>query len=238
MSARFEAPSAGVRHFTCPACHTLTDQRWYKVDVYHDIPGVQRNMQDGPYLRVSSCAACNHYIIWRDDRPIFPHIALAILAHEDLPAELLADYEEAQAVASISPRAAAALLRTLIDRLTKILLEYRNLPTSGDLNARIGRLVKNGLDVDVQAGLDVLRLAGNNALHPEELASLLVPTTPEEAAVLFETVNEIVEDMITRPRRRRDLAARITKSGLKQIADRDGKPLALPAPSQELTDSD
>jgi len=112
--------------------------------------------------------------------------------HLDMPEDVAADYEEARAIAAVSPRAACALLRVAIERLCLAL------GAEGDsINAQIGFLVRQGLPVQIQQALDVVRVVGNNAVHPGKM-------DPEDVAEvstsLFALVNLIVEDRITRPK--------------------------------------
>eukprot|EP01031_Cornospumella_fuschlensis_P049643 gene49643-60771_t len=79
----------------------------------------------------------------------------------DLPENVLSIYNEAANIVNSSPRGALALLRLAIQELCI------NLGESGkDLNKDIGNLVSKGLLPDVQKALDVVRVIGNNAVHP------------------------------------------------------------------------
>jgi hypothetical protein len=69
-----------------------------------------------------------------------------------------------RAVLNLSPRSGCALLRLATEKLVEQLQ-----PEGRDLNERIGRLVEDGLPVQVQRVLDALRVIGNEAIHPGEL---------------------------------------------------------------------
>ena len=58
-------------------------------------------------------------------------------------------YEEARGVESVSPRAACMLLRLCVEKIASDLV-----PGSGDLNEKIGKMVKNGLPEDVRKAMD------------------------------------------------------------------------------------
>jgi Domain of unknown function (DUF4145) len=52
-----------------------------------------------------------------------------------------------------------------------------------NLNDDIGLLVQSGFPVQIQHALDVVRVIGNNAVHPGEIS---VDDNPEIAQALFE----------------------------------------------------
>lgn len=81
--------------------------------------------------------------------------------HSDAPESIRIDYEEARAVFGSSPRSSAALLRLAIQ---KICIEL-GLPGK-NLNEDISKLVEKGLPVRIQQSLDIVRVVGNEQVHP------------------------------------------------------------------------
>ena len=108
--------------------------------------------------------------------------------HEDMPDTVKDDYEEARDVFQYSARSAAALLRLAIQKLCKELGEKGK-----NLNTDIGNLVKKGLPSHIQQALDIVRVIGNECVHP---GVINVRDNPEVAMDLFGLVNDIVEDRI------------------------------------------
>lgn len=123
---------------------------------------------------------------------IHPTGGAALLPSPDMPEDVKQDYEEARSILSISPRAAAALLRLAVQRLCKHLGE-----PGDNINADIASLVRKGLPVQLQRALDSLRVAGNNAVHPGQLD---IYDNADVATRLFGLLNIIVDNQITQPR--------------------------------------
>ena len=88
-----------------------------------------------------------------------------------------------------------------------------------NINNDIGALVAKGLPVHVQQALDVCRVIGNNAVHPGEID---VNDTPEIAHSLFDMLNFIVDDRISRPKHIQALYDKLPEAARKAIAKRDG----------------
>lgn len=136
-------------------------------------------------------------------------------AHEDLPPSCAGEFEEARRVASASPRAAAALLRLCVQKLCQ------HLGCQGkNINDDIGTLVRQGLPVQIKQALDVVRVIGNNAVHPGEMSA---DDTNEIADSLFGLINFIVEQMITQPKEIERLHAKLPPGALQAIERRDGQ---------------
>lgn len=143
-------------------------------------------------LAVSKCHNCDQLSIWLSDHMLWPVLGTASLPNPDIPDDVRSDYEEASSILDKSPRGAAALLRLAIQKLCKHLGE-----TGHNINNDIAALVKKGLDRRVQQALDVVRVVGNNAVHPGQIDLKDDRATAEK---LFDLVNLIAEIMITQPK--------------------------------------
>ncbi len=135
--------------------------------------------------------------------------------NSDLPDELKRDYEEARTILSLSPRGAAALLRLCIQKLCAKLGERGK-----NIDDDIACLVKKGLDPRVQKALDVVRVVGNNAVHPGQMDLSDDRATAEK---LFGLVNLVTEIMITQPKHIDEMYKQLPEASLKAIEKRDGK---------------
>jgi hypothetical protein len=148
---------------------------------------------------------------------LYPNIDLSIpMPHPDMPESIREDYEEARGVFLTSARSAAALLRLAIQKLCKELGEKGK-----HIDTDIGELVKKGLPEHIQQALDIVRVIGNEAVHPGELN---VRDDPKIAKQLFELVNEIVEDRISlleRQNKIKQIYGNLPQSKLDAIKRRD-----------------
>jgi hypothetical protein len=208
MREKFVAPGLNLAAYHCPHCEVYAHQRW-------DNPFVNQGAgfkQLGD-LAISFCEHCGKYALWVDNQMVFPNSSIAPLPANNMPKEVERDYMEARSLVSLSPRAAAALLRLAIQKLTLILSENHV-----DLNSAIGDLVKEGLPVAIQEALDCVRVIGNNAVHPGELD---LKDDKDTAVALFDLVNMIVEFMVTKPKEVKALYDKIPKGAKDAIAKRD-----------------
>ena len=144
MPVPFTSPAHRVMAFNCPLCAAYAAQTW--VDVLGKFTGSA--LRQIPDLEVSHCAQCERYSVWVQARMIYPDVGSAPLPNQDLPPDVLTEYEEAQSILSKSPRGAAALLRLAIQKLCA------NLGEAGkNINEDIASLVRKGLPVQVQQAL-------------------------------------------------------------------------------------
>lgn len=153
--------------------------------------------------------------MWVGELLVFPFSSPAPLASEDMPPDILSDYNEARNVLPQSPRSSAALLRLVIQKLC-----IHQGKSGKDLNADIGSLVSDGLRRETQQALDAVRVVGNNAVHPGELD---LRDDTDTALTLFDLVNIIVYDLLTRKQIIDNVYSRLPESKLKQIEERDNR---------------
>ena len=139
-----------------------------------------------------------------------------------MPDDVKRDFLEANEIIDKSPRGAAALLRLCVQKLMSHLGE------KGDnINDDIASLVRKGLDARIQKALDVVRVVGNNAVHPGQID---LNDDKTIAAKLFGLVNIIVKSQITQAKHIEDMFDAVVPDTVKaQIEKRDApKQIAPP----------
>lgn len=164
-------------------------------------------------LSLSECYSCRKVAVWVHDRLVYPPARQGDGPNQDLPPEVIGDFEEARTIVTASPRGAAALLRLCIQKLCDHLGE-----TDKDLNDAIASLVSKGLDARVQQALDIVRVIGNEAVHP---GILDLKDDRDTATELFRLVNLIAESMISQPKRIRAMYDGLPAGKRKAIEARD-----------------
>jgi len=166
-------------------------------------------------LYVSQCYNCKKFSVWVHDRLLFPGQKASVGPNPDLPDDIIADFEEARGIVDASPRGAAALLRLCIQKLCKYLGEKGK-----SLDEDIASLVKKGLNPLVQQSLDIVRVIGNEAVHPGVID---LKDDRDTAMRLFELVNTITEQMISHPKAVQSMYEKLPEPKRKAIEKRDGK---------------
>jgi hypothetical protein len=165
-------------------------------------------------VRISFCEHCQEICLWYYDKMVYPNRGNAPVPNPDMPEDVKKDYEEAASVYTQSPRGAAALLRLAIQKLSL------NLGGKGkNINEDIKELVKKGLPEQVQKSLDIVRVIGNNAVHPGQID---VDDT-EVAGKLFVLLNLITDYMVSMPKKVDAMFADLPDSDKDAIDKRDGK---------------
>jgi hypothetical protein len=183
-------------------------------------------------VQTALCFSCERSNVWvaeasgfRDEYDsytppyelVWPAIQLLGPApHSELPDSLLDDFEEARRTVSVSPRGSAALSRLVLQQLLV------HLGGKGKhIDTDIKKLVEKGnLRERVEQALDVVRVIGNEAVHPGEID---LKDDQQLAVRLLKVINMIVDDAIARDKEMDDLFNELPESKKKRIAERDGK---------------
>ncbi len=207
---KYIQPEVYKRSFTCPHCGSIATQDWW--DRAGDGFEYQSSLDN--LIRVGVCQHCQSFSIWVVDKMYYPNTGNAPFPNPDMPESVLKLYLEAAAIHPKSPRGAAALLRLAIQVLCKELGEKGE-----NINTDIGNLVKKGLPIIVQKSLDIVRVTGNDAVHPGQIDT----DNPESVSQLFELVNIIIEYMIALPKKVNGLYSSLPADKLKGIEVRDTK---------------
>lgn len=227
MNNKYIAPDQNLDSFTCPHCQTLSlmtrgvhhfQQDLMTDDIGNPIPAFDEFDDYDIYyneLIIKRCHSCGKKIIWIDGEYIYPNI-VAEEVNPDLPESVKQLYNEAGLIYNLSPRAACALLRLAIEKLCHELGE-----TADKINDNIAALVKKGLSPKVQKALDLVRVVGNNAVHPGKIAFDVDDITTAKS--LMRLVNMIGQIMITDPKDIDNMYSQLPESTKKSIERRDGK---------------
>jgi len=215
--SKFVPPSLLATAFSCPYCNAYANMDWGFTNSY------LRSREERTRIWAARGQCCSKDSYWwieefhggtpTKGHMILPIQSLAPMPHDEMPDNISADYLEARAIVGKSSRGACALLRLAVQKLC-IDLGY----TSGNINKDIGSMVEDGLPVQIQQALDVVRVVGNNAVHPGEL----VKDDVDEIAIgIFHLINEIVEDRIAKPKRIAALYEKLPVGAVEAIQRRD-----------------
>ena len=186
-------PKYHSKEFHCPHCNTYAHQLWtiidyYQIDEEEELPAVE--LQAAVEVQAALCFRCKKSTFWLSEEMIYPLTRIAPPANSDLPDEAEKIYEEAADIASRSPRAACALLRLALEILIKGFGE------GGTLNENIRNLESKGVDERTIRLLDIVRIVGNNAIHPGQIDI----EESVDVQLLFRLINRIAHQLITEPK--------------------------------------
>ena len=233
-------PNFNSTAFNCPHCQAYSRQTWFLSDgsVMKTYPGKKEEAAEFPglinhskkkpsverppmHINVSLtnvfssfCENCNEISVWVGWRLVWPDAGSAPPPNPDLPDEVRDDYAEAGRIAGASPRGAAALLRLALQKLCSHLGQ-----PGQNINEDIKALVAEGLPPMIQKALDVVRVVGNEAVHPGQID---LSDDKETVEGLFRLINLIAEHMITVPRHVSEMYDNLPESKRDAIAVRDG----------------
>ncbi|HDS1748099.1 DUF4145 domain-containing protein [Pseudomonas sp. M2] len=213
MSSQIQAPGYRLASFTCMHCGVISQMHWA------DLAIPQFGSFNSTNWVVCACQHCKGESIWRKSGNVgkgtlaYPKTLIAPPVHEDLPPSCLADFEEARLICGVSHRGAAALLRLCLQKL------LGEIGGKGEhIDTDIKTLVQGGLDPHIQQALDVIRVTGNNAVHPLDMS-------PEDlrdyVPVMFDMISLIVEERIARPRKIAERFAGLPEKARQAIEKRD-----------------
>lgn len=219
---KYFSPEYVTGQFHCPHCSVFAKQFWANIlarentagnwnDLISNLSGFSEALDHD--WTISRCEHCNKKIIWLNGEIIYPKKMITDAPNDDLSADIKKDYLEAAVIFNDSVRSSAALLRLALQKLCRQLGEKGE-----NINNDIKNLVKKGLNTQIQKSLDILRITGNNAVHPGEIN---LEEKPELVLKLFELINFIAEKMITEPKEIEGFYEKLPEKAKEQIKKRD-----------------
>lgn len=236
--------------FKCPHCQVVSQQRWFNKNtassavneifniVYYDyrtrikdyeqraiasfmkhvVDANSENMKDfiPSNFSIATCLICHDISLWVDREIVYPRKTTIAPPNDDMDDEIKSLYHEACTIFVDSPKGSTALLRLALQLLLK------QIGKSGkNINNDIKELVAEGLSSKIQQALDLLRVVGNNAVHPGQID---LEDNSNIALKLFHVLNFIADEMITKPKELELLYTDVIPDETKEhINQRDGK---------------
>lgn len=189
----------------CPFCKAQAQMSWGHMSLGGSVN----------FGKFAVCNVCSKATYWQllGEKPVYPAKIEKHFPHADMPSEIQKDFVEAANIEQDSPRGAAALLRLAIQKMCKELGESGN-----NINEDIKNLVKKGLSPDMQKAMDAVRVIGNEQVHPGVLD---LRDNPQITNALFEIVNLIVEQTISRTKKINQLYELLPQDKKEAIEKRD-----------------
>lgn len=226
MNKKEDKPKLNLIVYNCPHCGTYCNHMHYYISegfppdfstkllrfYYDDVESAFEILET--YQIISRCQICKYLHLWDGGELKYPFNNQFSDPNKDLTKDVRDLYKEASNVFEISPKSAAALLRLSIEKLLE------NLGHKGSLNDKISSLVSEGVSDTLQMGLDSVRYYGNKGVHPGQLN---LDEKREEVYFLFDLVNLIADELITKPYKVRDFYEKLPSSYKESIVRRDSK---------------
>lgn len=213
--SKYKAPTYRAASFNCPHCGALANQSWS--EIYLNL------VEDDDYtevkeFKISLCFSCEKIGLWQGSsvpKLVYPELVEGSLPdpNPDLDEDIQSDFIEARKIVHISPRGATAILRLCLQKLCIQLGQKGK-----NINEDIAALVKKGLSPKIQQALDIVRVIGNNAVHPGEID---LKDDSQTALTLLSLINLIAEVMISQPKHIQTLYDSLPARVVQAIEKRD-----------------
>lgn len=208
--------------FTCPFCDVTAKQEWYgNSHAEHAYYGLSEyTLQESLKLDSSElihvdgldtwlfakCANCEELSVWHNSEMVYPEHCPVAEPNPDMPEIVENKYREAAKVASLSPVSAAALLRLALQLL---LADILGSESTGNIHDDIDTLKERQLDSSLIRALDIIRITGNESVHP---GTIDLNESKEDALYLFDLLNMICDQCYTQPRRMREMYEKLPEN--------------------------
>lgn len=242
-------PAYGSKKFQCPHCKTVATQEWFtansasnaatsilshlylnyrsSIDDYSQekivrfLKEIDSNFKSNfnnfvpNGFAVATCSSCDGFTLWVNKEVVYPKRTTLPPPNSDLNEDIKSLYLEASSILVDSPKGSTALLRLALQKLLK------QVGKSGkNINSDIKELVAEGMSPKIQQALDLLRVIGNNAVHPGQIN---LDDNADVAQKLFGILNFIAEELITKPKELEQLYADLIPTETQDhIRQRDG----------------
>lgn len=207
--------------FTCPYCDVTARQMWYgnshassAHEEHDEKTGETRLSFFGECITdsafsdwlFSKCENCKEVAVWHREEMVHPLSCPVDEPNIDMPESVRSRYLEASRVVALSPTSAAALLRLALQLLLEEILGESS---TGNIFKDINILKQRPLDSSLIKALDIIRISGNESVHP---GTLNLAENKDDALYLFDLLNMICDQCFTQPRKMQEMYERLPES--------------------------
>lgn len=216
-SLKYYQPEYESENFHCAHCGVYASQYWGYLCTRKmtGVTHISRGQSLSDKFATSICSHCREWSIWVEESLVYPAQITVEDPNDDMPDEVKKLYRESAQILSISPRAAAALLRLGLQILLGAVGGDGN-----NINDDIGKIVKSGVEPETQRALDILRVFGNSGAHPGEIK---LDEDPGLVHKTYGLMNYITDRLITQKNQINELFEGLPEGIRDQIKSRDSK---------------
>ena len=217
-----EVPAFEKQAFNCPNCTVYSRQDWNNIFV-NETKGtfmsiVPMNTSNKIIeLKTCKCENCGYISFWYNKKLSWPLNTGVEAPLDEMPGDIKELYKEASSIVELSPKGSCAILRLALQKLCNRLAGQEE---KKKIDGAIKRLVEQGLPETLQKAMDIVRIVGDEAVHPGEIN---VDDNKEMAIALFRLMNIIIEKIIIEPKEIDDFYNLMPENKLKGIENRDKK---------------
>ncbi|MFZ2206290.1 MAG: DUF4145 domain-containing protein [Microgenomates group bacterium] len=122
-----------------------------------------------------------------------------------IPKPIRQDYYEACRIRDLSPKASATLARRCLQGMIRDFFGVSKSRLKDEIDA-----IEPKVDVDVFAAINAVRSVGNIGAHMEKDIDLIVDVDPNEAQLLIELIEQLIEDWYVVRKAKQDRLSKIT----------------------------
>jgi hypothetical protein len=132
-----------------------------------------------------------------------------------VPLPVRQDYEEACAIQHLSPKASATLSRRCLQGMIRDFFGFAKSRLIDEIEA-----LRDKVDPSSWESIDAVRAIGNIGAHMEKDINVIVDVEPEEARLLIELLESLIEDWYVARHQRQTRAAQIKAIAAEKLAAR------------------
>lgn len=160
--------------------------------------------------------------LWKATKPmegwkLRPAAAVKIFP-DYIPRAILDDYKEAALIRNLSPKASATLSRRCLQGMIRNFWNVKPGRLIDEINA-----IKDEIDPATWQAIDAIRSIGNIGAHMEKDINLLVDVDPDEADLLIQLIEILINDWYVVREKRRVMTEGIVSLAAEKQAERKSK---------------